>query len=190
VRRYEEMVGKKQSSIALFLVVMTAVPCLAVESGFTQQDRERLVRLEATMNVFMEQVNKRFEQMDRRISELREDMNKRFEEVDKRFEDINKRFEDINKRFEDINKRFEDINNRFEQIINFLWMIVAIFTTLTATVIGFAYWDRRTIIKKARDEAVEAVEKEGKVVYVVQALRKLAEEDKRVAEILRNFGLL
>jgi len=39
------------------------------ETGFTQEDRERLIRLETTLKVF---------------SELRGDMNKRFELIDKR----------------------------------------------------------------------------------------------------------
>ena len=47
---------------------------------------------------------------------------------------------------EQTDKRFEQVNKRFDQIMNFLWILTAIFTTLTATVIGFAYWDRRTII--------------------------------------------
>ncbi len=33
------------------------------------------------------------------------------------------------------------------------------FTTLTGAVIGFAYWDRRTMIRRAKEEAIE--EKEG-----------------------------
>ncbi|MGC8719988.1 MAG: hypothetical protein ACP5TY_08255 [Thermodesulforhabdaceae bacterium] len=191
------MFNKLQFFIAVILSLICVVPCVAEETGFTQKDRERLVRLETTLNVFMEQV-------DKRITELREDMNKRFELIDrrfelidkrfedinKRFEDINKRFEDINKRFEDINKRFEDINRRFDELINFLWMLVSIFTALTVAVIGFAYWDRRTIIRKARDEAIETIEKEGRLVHVIQALRKLAEEDKKVAEILRTFRLM
>ena len=56
---------------------------LSKEVGFTQEDRERLIRLEAMLKVFMEQT-------DKRITELREDMNKRFELVDKRFEQVNK----------------------------------------------------------------------------------------------------
>ena len=100
--------------ILILLFLLPEIPCFGGQTGFTQEDRERLVRLEATLKVFMEQVDKRFEQVDKRISELREDVNKRFEEM-----------------------------------INFLWMLVGIFTTLTAVVIGFAYWDRRTIIRKA-----------------------------------------
>lgn len=80
--------------------------------GFTQEDRDRPVRLEAALQVFMQQVDKRFEQVD---------------------------------------KRFQEVHNRFEQLTSFLWMLVVIFTTLTAVVIGFAYWDRRTIVRKAKD---------------------------------------
>ena len=142
--------------LLLFMLLMSyTLPCFAQQTGFTQEDRERLVRLEATLKVFMEQVDKRFEQVDKRFAELREDMNK-----------------------------------RFDQMMNFLWMLVAIFTTLTGVVIGFAYWDRRTIIRKARDEAIEVIEKEGRLSDFIKALRALASEDKKVAKVLRSFGLL
>ncbi len=149
-------------SCILLLLMLYTLPCFAQQTGFTQEDRERLVRLEATLKVFMEQVNKRFEQVD-----------KRFEQVDKRFAELR-----------------EDMNKRFDQMMNFLWMLVAIFTTLTGVVIGFAYWDRRTIIRKARDEAIEIIEKEGRLSDFIKALRALASEDKKVAKVLRSFGLL
>ena len=145
--------------IGIFLMVGGA---FAQQVGFTQEDRERLIRLEATLKTFMEQVDKRF-------SDLRSDMNKRFEQVD---------------------KRFEQVDRRFEQVTNFLWMLVAIFTALTAANIGFAYWDRRTIIRKARDEAIERIEREGRLVDLIGALRELAKEDRKLAEILRGFRLL
>ena len=148
--------------ILLLFFLVPVTPCFAQKPGFTQQDRERLIRLEATLKVFMKQVDKRFEQVDKRFAELREDMNKRFEQVDR----------------------------RFEQMMSFLWILVAIFTTLTAVVIGFAYWDSRTIIRKARDEAIEAIEKEGRLRDLIRALRRLASEDKRLADVLRSFGLL
>ena len=69
-------------------------------------------------------------------------------------------------------------------------MLVPIFTVLTGVVIGFAYWDRRTIILKARDEAIEIIEKEGRLRELIRALRALASEDKKLAKVLRSFGLL
>ncbi|MBW2098577.1 MAG: hypothetical protein JRG77_07210 [Deltaproteobacteria bacterium] len=73
--------------------------------------------------------------------------------VDKRFEGIDKRFEelrqDMNKRFEQVDKRFEQVDKRFEQMMNFMWILASIFAAMTVANIGFAYWDRRTIIRKA-----------------------------------------
>lgn len=77
-------------------------------SGFTQADRERLVRLEAILETFMKATDKRFEQVDK----------------------------------------------RFEQMMNFMWILASIFAAMTVANIGFAYWDRRTIIRKAVDESV------------------------------------
>ena len=42
------------------------------------------------------------------------------------------------------------------------------FTTLTGVVIGFAYWDRRTIIRKVRDEAIDIIEKEGRLKDLIR----------------------
>ena len=56
-------------------------------------------------------------------------------------------------------REFKDqVDKRFEQLYTFLWIITSIFTALVVAVIGFAYWDRRTIIRKARDEAFNKVE--------------------------------
>ena len=155
--------------------------------GFTRQDRERLIRLEASLKVFMEQVDKRFEQVDKRFEqvdkrfqELRQDMNKRSEQVDKRFGQVDKRFEELR----------QDMNKRFEEVMNFLWILSGIFTTLVVAVIGFGFWDRRTIIRKAREEAIESIEREGRLRDVINALRELAKEDDKLAQVLRSFKLL
>ena len=132
--------------------------------GFTQEDRERLIRLEATLQTFMEQTNKRFE-------------------------DMNKRFEDMNKRFEELR---EDMNKRFEQMMKFMELMLLIFTSLVVAVIGFAYWDRRTIIRKAKEESVEEVGRRfslEQIKKLIEVLRELAREDEKVARVLRQFGL-
>jgi len=184
----------KAFGVILFLLLGLG---FSKETGFTQEDRERLIRLETTLKVFMKQVDKRFEQVDKRITELREDMNKRFELIDKRFEQIDKRFEelrdDINKRFELMDKRFEQIDKRFEQLYTFLWIITGIFTTLTASVIAFAWWDRRTIIRKTKEETFEDMERElkpEKFKKLLNVLREKAKNDKELEAILKKYGLL
>ncbi len=184
---------------AAFIVAVLCVarPGLA-QDGFTQKDRELLIRLA----VKMEEIDKRFEQVDKRFDELRTDTNKRFDELradmNARFAQSDKRSEelraDMNARFAQSNKKTEDLradmNARFEQLMNFLWILAGIFTTMTVATIGFAYWDRRTSIRKAREETIEIIEKEGRLKTLIQALRKLAEGDDKLATVLRSFGLL
>jgi len=145
--------------------------------GFEQEDRERLIRLEATLQAFMQQTDKRF-------AELREDMNKRFEEMRA---DVNKRFEEMR---EDTNKRFEQVDKRIDQLITFLWILAGIFTALVVAVIAFAYWDRRTIIRRAKEEALKEMEEAGRWKTILEALRQVAIKDSNVAEALRRFNLL
>ncbi len=145
--------------IAFFILCSTA---LAKDTGFTQEDRERLIRLETTLKVFMEQTDKRF-------TELREDMNKRFEQVD---------------------KRFEQVNNELNRLVNIMVGIFAGQIALVVAVIGFAWWDRKTVIRKAREETIDYLEKEGKLRKLVEVLREKAKTDKELAEILKQHGLL
>jgi hypothetical protein len=156
--------------MAMILVWMIlVVPVCYAESGFTQEDRDRLIRLEATLQTFMQQVDKRFEQVD-----------KRFEQVDKRFEQMDKRIDDLR----------EDMNKRFEQMMTFLWILAGIFTALVAAVIGFAYWDRRTIIRRAKEEAMEEMKKEGLLRSIIQVLKEMAPDNPKLAESLRKYNLL
>ena len=142
--------------MAMILVwMMLLVPVCYAESGFTQEDRDRLIRLEATLQTFMQQVDKRFEQVDKRIEDLREDMNK-----------------------------------RFEQMMTFLWILAGIFTALVAAVIGFAYWDRRTIIRRAKEEAIEEMKREGFSRSILEVLKEISPDIPKLEEALRRHNLL
>ena len=156
-------------TVTIFFIAIIYFSCFSGEvyagDGFTQKDRELLIEL----RVKMIEIDKRFEQID-----------KRFEQVDKRFEELR----------EDMNKRFEQVDKRFEQMFNFLWIITGIFTAIMVGNIGFAYWDRRTIIKKAKDETIAEIEKEGRVRDLINALRELAKNNQEIAKILRQFNLL
>jgi len=129
--------------------------------SFRQEDRDRLIRLEA-----------------------------KFEEIDKRFEQIDKRFEQIDKRFEQIDKRFEQVNKRIDELITFLWIITGIFTAIMVANIGFAYWDRRTIIRKAKEETIAEIEREGRLKDLINALRELAKTDSALEKVLKQFHLM
>ncbi len=71
-------------------------------------------------------------------------------ELRTRMDLIDKRFEELR---EDMNKRFEQVDKRFEQMMQFMGILAAIFTAMTVGVFAFAWWDRRTVIRKSTDEA-------------------------------------
>lgn len=151
----------KKGFFILFLLCLTSMPLFSAERTKDVSNKEILERLV------------RFEEGQKAIIQRLDYMEKHFGE----------RFEDINRRFEDINRRFEDLNKQLDRI-------TAIFTALVVAVIGFAYWDKRTIIKKAKEEAISEIEKEGKLSNLINALRELAKTEPKVAEVLKKFNLL
>jgi DNA-binding NtrC family response regulator len=125
-----------------------------------------------------------FTQKDR---ELLIELRVKMEQIDKCFEQVDKRFEQVDQRISDLR---QDMNRGFEQLNTFLYILAGIFTTLIGVVIVFAYWDRRTIIREARREAIEFIEKEGILRRMLDALRDMAKEDQRLASALTRFNLL
>ncbi|AAC07710.1 hypothetical protein [Aquifex aeolicus] len=156
---------------------------IAFGYSLSPEEEKQLIRdiaeIKATLKTFMEQTDKRFQDLNQRINELREDMNKRFEQVDKRFEQVD--------------KRFEQINNELNRLIQIMVGIFAGQIALVAAVIGFAWWDRRTIIRKSKEETFEEMEKElrpEKFKKLLNALREKAKTDKELEAILKKYGLL
>ena len=170
----------------LLLLVFLLLPhfCFAANTtgtntstGFTQADRERLIRLEATLETFMKATNIRFQ-------EMRDDMNRRFEAVDKRFEDINKRFEDINKRFEDINKRFE-------QMYFFLEIICYTFAAIAIANFGFVFWDRRSLLRPLKQKVNKLEEthvSQEEFTSIKQQLTTVQTRLKNLEELYNNIS--
>ncbi|WP_353683966.1 hypothetical protein V4D30_08805 [Thermodesulfovibrio sp. 3907-1M] len=69
----EKKISSALTTILLIFLIFTSSAVFAKD--FSQEDRERLIRLETTLKEFKESVDKRFEQID-----------KRFEQIDKRLE--------------------------------------------------------------------------------------------------------
>ncbi len=99
------------------------------------------------------------------------------------------RFEQIDKRFEQIDKRFEQVERQIDRLIDIMLAIFAGQIALVATVIGVLIWDRRTVVKKATDDALEKFES-GKFKNLLEAMKDLAKEDERIARALKKYNLL
>ncbi len=91
-----------------------------VDNSFTQEDRERLIRLEVALKEFKDSVDKRFEQIEKRFAEFR-----------------------------------DYVDKRFEQMISFLWILSAIFVGIVGVTIGFAIWDRKTMVRPFESKATK-----------------------------------
>ena len=127
--------------VAYFNIFYPVKLVFGEESSFTQEDRERLIRVETTLQEFMKQVDKRFEQVDK----------------------------------------------RFEDMFTYIWIIAVIFGSLVAVTIGFAVWDRKTAI----EPAIREIRKTDKKYDELRtALKKYAEGEPKLAEILKTMGLL
>jgi DNA repair exonuclease SbcCD ATPase subunit len=188
------------------------------QGAFTQKDRETLIELKAIVSA----MNKRFDQVNKRMQELREDMDKRFEQVDKRFEQVDKRFEQVDKRFEQVDKRFEQVDKRFEQVdkrfeqvvrgfeqvdnrfediksrfavlMDYILILVTIFGVITAIIVGFALWDRRSIVRPLEAKVVELDKKvtgnRSSIERLTDFLKKYALKNKRVDQLLHQMNIL
>ena len=163
----------------------------AQQVGFTQEDRERIdrrfdqvekhmVRIETTLQMFMESTAQRFEQVDKRFAEQREDFNTRFEQMQN---SMNTRFEQMQN---SMNTRFEQMQNsmntRFAELMQFLQIITGIFTVIMVAAIGFAFWDRRTVLAKSKEVALEALAKD-------EEIRKIALVEQVTDEVLRRMDV-
>ena len=98
--------------------------------------------------------------------------------------------EQIRKQFEmmqyNIDKRFEMMDRRFDDQMSFLYIITSIFIAFTIGVIGFALWDRNTMVSKAKD----SIEKDSKLTQLVDALKELSKRDKELENVLRRYELV
>ncbi|QID33313.1 hypothetical protein [Pampinifervens florentissimum] len=92
-------------------------------------------------------------------------------------------------RFEQIDKRFEQVERQIDRLIDIMLAIFAGQIALVATVIGVLIWDRRTVVKKATDDALEKFES-GKFKNLLEAMKDLAKEDERIARALKKYNLL
>lgn len=101
--------------------------------------------------------------------------------------ELDKRFEAVDRRFEAVDRRFEDINNRFDQLIQVFIGIIAAFAAIVAVTIGFAIWDRRTVLRPVA-EKTDIIRARGDKFE--RAIREYAKVEPKMAEILRSLGLL
>lgn len=95
---------------------------------------------------------------------------------------------ELNGRIDKINERIDKVNERIDN----LWItMLGGFLGVMAFIGGIVFWDRRTFLKRARQQYREDVtEDRKKLEGLLIAMRKLGKEFPEVREVLNTFGLL
>ncbi|MBF0343385.1 MAG: hypothetical protein HQL06_04055 [Nitrospirae bacterium] len=147
------------------IIIAAAMPTQARDIPFTQEDRDRIIRLE----------------------EGQKAINQRIDDMNKRFEDMNRRFEDTNRRLDDMNRRLDDMNKRLDQMMTLiLWGFGILFGGM-GLLLGFVLWDRRTALAPAIRKTKEVDEQ---AQLLVKAIKEVAEKNQDVKEALKHAGLM
>ena len=94
----------------------------------------------------------------------------------------------------DIGLLREDMNRQFDRQLQLTLALLGVFFALVAAIIGFAFWDRRTMIRPV-ERAVKSLEEEfatnrRHVQGLLEALRSLGQRNPEVATVLKQFNLL
>ncbi|MBM3437284.1 MAG: hypothetical protein FJY07_13845 [Bacteroidetes bacterium] len=110
------------------------------------------------------------------ISSVRNEMNSLRNEMNSLRNEMNSLKSEMNSRFEAQNQRFESLEKQLDRIYTLMFILLgAIFTLM-----GYVLWDRRT--------TVGPVQRENR--RIVNALIEYSKENPKLAEILRNSGIL
>ena len=164
----------------LLVLPVLAGPAWAVEAAPALTDREiveRLTRLEEGL----QGVRDAIQQLRADIQQLREDMNRQNQQLR---EDMNRQNQQLR----------EDMDKQFARQFRLTLAVLGAFTVLVAAIIGFALWDRRTMIRpfertvKSLDEDLSTNRQ--RVEALLEALRSLGQRDPEVASVLKQFNLL
>lgn len=131
--------------LLLIITVSFVIPSYAKEVSFTQEDRDRLIRLETKVDEGLKALNQRIDGLEKST-----------------------------------NQRIDTLNTFM------LWGFGILFGGM-GMLIGFVIWDRRTALAPAIKRNKELEDREDKIE---RALRRYAREDPKLAEILKEEGLL
>ena len=89
------------------------------------------------------------------------------------------------------NERIDNLSRELNGRIDTLWItMLGGFMGVMAFIGGIVFWDRRTFLKRAREECRHAIIEDRKMLEgMLAAIKKLSEKFPEVRKVLNNFGL-
>ena len=106
-------------------------------------------------------------------------------------EAINKTNERIDNLSRELNGRIDNLSRELNGRIDTLWItMLGGFMGVMAFIGGIVFWDRRTFLKRTREECRQAIIEDRKMLEgMLAAIKKLSEKFPEVRKVLNNFGL-
>ena len=106
-------------------------------------------------------------------------------------EAINKTNERIDNLSKEFTGRIDNLSGELAGRIDTLWItMLGGFMGVMAFIGGIVFWDRRTFLKRAREECRHTIIEDRKMLEgMLVAIKKLSEKFPEVRKVLNNFGL-
>ena len=170
-------------------------PVWAVEAAPALTDREiaeRLTRLETRLDEGLQGLRADIQQlradMNQQNQQLRADMNQQNQQLR---EDMGQLRADMNRQNQQLR---EDMNLQFARQFRLTLALLGAFSALVAAIIGFALWDRRTMLRPLERTVTGLSEdlssNRRRLEALLDALRALGQRNPEVANVLKQFNLL
>ena len=176
-------------------VLLLPSPVGAVEAAPALTDREiaeRLTRLETRLDEGLQglradiqqlraDMNQQNQQLRAEMSQLRADMNRQNQQLR---EDMDRQNQQLR----------EDMDKQFARQFRLTLALLGAFSALVAAIIGFALWDRRTMLRPLERTVTGLSEdlsrNRQRLEALLDALRALGQRNPEVAKVLKQFNLL
>ncbi len=183
-------------------LVFLPAPVGAADSPVASADREiieRLTRVETRLDGLEESIKQLRADMTLQNQQLRADMTLQNQQLradmtlqnQQLREDMQLQNQHLR---EDMQQLREDLNSQLDRHFQLILGVLGAFTLMFVSILGFAIWDRRTMVRPFADK-VKSLEddlstKGRSLDVILDALRSLGQRDERVAAILKRLNLL
>ena len=163
---------------------------------FREETKTEMQQLREDMKTEMQQLREETktetqqlrEDMKTETQQLREDMRTEMQQLR---DDMKTEMQQLR---DDMNARFVQIDAQFNRMFQLTLGILGAFAAIVAATIGFALWDRRTMVRpfegKVKEIEEELSNNRQRLHALLEALRSLGQTDEKVAEVLKQFQLL
>ena len=160
---------------------------------------ERLTRVETRLEGLEDSIRQLREDMTLQNQQLREDIqlqNRQLrEDMTLQNQQLREDMQLQNQHLrEDMQQLREDLNHQLDRHFQLILGVLAAFTLMFVSILGFAIWDRRTLVRPFADKVTsledDLATKGHRLDVILDALRSLGQRDERVATILKRLNLL